>query len=176
MNILSRLQTYTKWNPHRHTHAHVPLTLFSTVGSLMFCILELVLPKHSVQKSHLQTLLKCRLGFLTSGVEPEILHLWWAPRHGQAKRVLCPPRTIDVVPCIWTHSLKHRQKLLPQVSHKSIPGRAFPPCPTHAQYCRQKTRNNAIIEHLDLPTHRWACLLCQFCRSMSSYHVPPPLR
>ena len=99
----------------------------------MFCVLELVLPKHSVQKSHLQTLLKCRLGFLTSGVEPEILHLWQAPRHGQAKRVLCPPRTIDVVPCIWTHSLKHRQKLLPQVSHKSIPGRAFPPCPTHAQ-------------------------------------------
>lgn len=124
-------------HPHRHTHVHIPLTLFSAVGSLSLCILELVLPKRGVHKNHLKNLLECRLGFLMPGVEPEILCLRQAPRFGKAKGVLCPSHTIDVVPHIWTPNISER------VSQEGLSSLSY-----HAQFFRERTRDNATIEHV----------------------------
>lgn len=135
--MLTLTNTQNEMRPHRHTHVHIPLTLFSAVGSLSLCILELVLPKRGVHKNHLKNLLERRLGFLMSGVEPEILCLRQAPRFGKAKGVLCPSHTIDVVPHIWTPNISER------VSQEGLSSLSY-----HAQYFRERTRDNATIEHV----------------------------
>ena len=155
---------------HTHSHSHSPLlTLFSTGGSLVLCILELVLCKLKVHENHCRP---CeRADYDSSGLGWSLRFCISSKLSGMAMlRGSCASHTTEAVSHIRTHHILKHWALTritvpsPATSHtkeyprKGVSSLSFPGTATQTGREATPPLNPWTSLHTD---GAWACLLRQ---------------